>query len=693
MPAKFQLTDDSQCLARAPRLQNARSGLHRFLKANALGGTLVVLSLLWTACGGGGPPPEPAELSPEPPITVRYGYQPRACGFDLDDDGVIGEEQDDCRVCDGQTSDPDGDGVDEDMIYIDCQAGNDAGGCGGPDNPCATIQYAWSKVADGAGDGAEDILCFRNVCREENIHPQGGGLPKTKIAAASGHQERDWEYPSDPAMLVGWDSDADGRYPPYDGDDTAVLDGGEGLTRAFRLGDDNSYLELAHFTVRDYGRYTSKGDTGWLKVELDGTKLSHVYAHDQELVAINMDRASGREISTVHLSTDTLRLHWLEFSNLMVRDNGGAFALGAAPGEPPALGPYRWQHITRTAHSCSVGDCEDGANSLDFAFSGYVSGVEVLDSAWYANIEHWRPKAAGGISGSAFATVAQFNQDWLLRNNYIVDHKNGLIVRGAAAREYDARAPRPVDNIVFDRNIFWNTFEPWKYGDAGVDIRGGDPLHELVGTVTVSNNFLTSTTPWDACIEVRPGNDEQPLPGQVTVVNNTCNGPVDRYAAIVIGNPEENKLYAQQNVTFLNNAVHGLAPQQTNLLATFVPSSWRSDGNVYDENGTFRWADDYTGKLDNFQFLSGGDEHSRFCAPAFVSAARGDLHLSPLDTCLRDAGVDASEIIQVDIDDEPRGQGAGWDAGADELPAEAGAEVPSQDGDAEEEPEGSVATQ
>ncbi len=26
-------------------------------------------------------------------------------------------------------------------------------------------------------------------------------------------------------MLVGWDADNDGQYPPYDTDDTAVLDG------------------------------------------------------------------------------------------------------------------------------------------------------------------------------------------------------------------------------------------------------------------------------------------------------------------------------------------------------------------------------------------------------------------------------------------------------------------------------------
>ncbi|MEO1366524.1 MAG: hypothetical protein AAFX50_05070, partial [Acidobacteriota bacterium] len=61
------------------------------------------------AAGDDGPP----VLS----VLEGFGYQPRACGFDLDDDGVIGEPED-CRVCDGATSDPDGDGVDEDLVYV-----------------------------------------------------------------------------------------------------------------------------------------------------------------------------------------------------------------------------------------------------------------------------------------------------------------------------------------------------------------------------------------------------------------------------------------------------------------------------------------------------------------------------------------------------------------------------------------------
>ncbi len=68
-----------------------------------------------------------------PPVfapKAGVGYQPRACGFDLDDDGIAGEPED-CRVCDGTTADPDGDGVAEDLIYVDAVAGKDQRGCGG----------------------------------------------------------------------------------------------------------------------------------------------------------------------------------------------------------------------------------------------------------------------------------------------------------------------------------------------------------------------------------------------------------------------------------------------------------------------------------------------------------------------------------------------------------------------------------
>src|SRR6185436_15174352 len=102
------------------------------------------------------------------------GYQSRACGFDMNRNGVFGEAAD-CNVCDGTTTDPDGDGVKEDLIYVNCGTGSNTTSCGSPSNPCKTIAYAWGTRADGPGDGAEDIICFTGICKtEENVVPGRG---------------------------------------------------------------------------------------------------------------------------------------------------------------------------------------------------------------------------------------------------------------------------------------------------------------------------------------------------------------------------------------------------------------------------------------------------------------------------------------------------------------------------------------
>jgi hypothetical protein len=446
-----------------------------------------------------------------------------------------------------------------------------------------------------------------------------------------------------------------------------VLDGADGATRAFVLGPGQDHLELAHFTVKDYGRFTNREDAGWVRFETDGPSLGHIAFHDQELLAINMDRPARRELSAIHLTTTTLRLHWLRFENLLVRDNGGAFALGAGPGEEPALGPFRFRNISRTAHVCDFGKCEQAANTLVFAFSGYLSGFEILDSAWFANVAHWQPKDAGGPSGAAFVTAAQYTQDWLVRNNLVIDHKNGLIVRGAAAADYTGTTPRPVDGVVFDRNFFLNTYSEWKYGDAGVDLRGGEEPEELVGSVYVTNNVLASTSPWDACIWMKVGNEYRASPGVIHILGNTCYGEIDRYGAVVVGNPEgKDYVRTQQKVVFSGNVVSGVGVGNANILATYGPSEWQADGNVYDPEGFYRWRADSVVDLAEFQAASRADAASTSCAPAFRQPGR-DFHLRPVDTCARDAGIELPGVT-VDLDGEPRGADGGWDVGADEAP-------------------------
>lgn len=632
-----------------------------------------LLLALLSGCGSG-PSGEAGEPSPLPPTLDGKGYQARACGFDLDGDGIRGENED-CNLCDGTTADPDGDGVDEDLVYIDCDAGVDGATCGTADSPCASLTFAWKNVVDGPQDGAEDILCFRGTCREKKLHPTSSGVPGVFTVAASGSQEKAWEYPKDPTMLVGWDSDDDGEYPPYDTDDTAVLDGSDGAARAFELDDDNSYLEMAHFTVRNFGRFSRSDDSGWLRFKANGESLSHLYFHDQVLESVNMDRAAGREISALHLTTESMRLHWLEVSNFLVTDNGGAFALGAAPAQGPDLGPFRFQNISRTAHSCDFDDCDNAANTLVFAFSGHISGFEILDSAWWANTSLWQPKTSGGSPGAAFITVAQYSQDWLIRNNDIYDHMNGLIVRGGAAANYLGNDPRPVDNIVFDRNYFLNTFEAWKYGDAAVDIRGGDKHTEMVHSVSVTNNILVSTAPWDACIWVKTGNEQQLPSGRILVANNTCKGVIDRYAALVIGNPDQDLTFPHPDVQVSSNVVTGLEDGDLNLQVTYSPESWKADHNVYDPAGIYRWLDEPAEDLATLRQLSGAEESTKACEPTFAS--NRDLHLDPSDTCARNHGASLPEVPH-DHDGEPRSASTP-DSGADEIPdpaAEQGVETP-----------------
>ena len=110
--------------------------------------------------------------------------------------GIPGEPED-CNVCNGGTADGDADGSASDQIYVSCAAdafpgqpvGFDHPGCGAPGDPCASLSYAFSTIADGPGDGAEDIVCFRNTCEEDNLSPRsdGGGVPGTYPA------DRQWQ--------------------------------------------------------------------------------------------------------------------------------------------------------------------------------------------------------------------------------------------------------------------------------------------------------------------------------------------------------------------------------------------------------------------------------------------------------------------------------------------------------------------
>ena len=111
-----------------------------------------------------------ATTKPSKDFVAKYiadngkGYVPRPCGFDMNRNGVLGEPAD-RRVGDGKTKDPDGDGVEEDILYVDAKGGSDETGDGSSAKPFKTIQKALD-ICDGPEDGAEDIVCISGTFKE-----------------------------------------------------------------------------------------------------------------------------------------------------------------------------------------------------------------------------------------------------------------------------------------------------------------------------------------------------------------------------------------------------------------------------------------------------------------------------------------------------------------------------------------------
>ncbi len=616
---------------------------------------------------------------PAAPALEKRGYVSRPCGFDMTRNGIIGEPAD-CHVCDGETTDPDGDGVEEDLIYVDAEWGSDLEGDGGPWSPYKTIQFAWN-VADGPRNGAEDIICFRGFSQEELITPGTSGLPGTYTVPRSGSQARDWKLPVDPTMLVGWDEDNDGEYPPYDPDDTAVLDGSgdggmRGLSTVFRLGPVNDYLEIAHLYIQDYGRFSPGVDSGFLRFGPRRGGVDYTYYHDIELYSLNRERpADGGKDFAINIFNSGL--HWANFTNLLFEDNGGWFTRGSGPDNGPDEGPLRWQNITRRVRSCDFSVCGGKAAGYPgFKIWGYISRIEILDSVWDTNVVFWEPNPNGGHGGRVIV-AGQCTQDWTIRNNEFIDPSVAFRIQAASYDYCAGDNARPVDKVVFDRNIVRNSYSSWGFGNYGIDIlarsvdRGeGDAAGEVVGDVEITNNFLaTSKSPWEACILAAIGNYAASPPGRLVIANNTCVGEIRRYAAISIGSVAtgEDPTYRQQNVVLKNNIVAGLGDGQANVQMEYVPDHLVSDFNVFDDAGGYGWQDEETEDLAAWQKALGVDQGSRECEPEFEDSGAGDLHLSRTDTCAQSRGENLSELTLVDVDGDPRPPAGAWDAGADQV--------------------------
>ena len=551
------------------------------------------------------------------------GYTARPCGLDMNRNGIIGEPAD-RLVGDGKTADPDGDGVDEDILYVDSKTGSDEAGDGSAAKPFKTIQKALDS-ADGPADGAEDIVCISGVFHEQLMLKQEG---------VPGYYIRDgFQFPSNPTMIIGWDKDGDGEYPPYDKDDVAVLDGQDKLKLAINnIERGVSYLEIAHISIQDYGKPLGRDQRGAfvLRGRTKADVQSHLYFHDIETHRI-LKQATGTS-NTIWANFfppggKGNPLRHVAFVNNLIDEYGGyAFRGGSRGGQA-----YRFQNNTLKMYG-PEGDkvkLSFSAYVTGWKFWDYIDGMEILDNVVNANPHAWKPKAYTSGVG-----ICQCTRNWTIRGNVFLDLQRSVILQPDAGDFYCQS--RTINDVVIDRNIIRNTYDGYVYPGQAITIAGafpGAPATAAVENVTITNNFISSTTGWNAGIFIIAGNFSGPQPGTITIAGNTIVGPFglfgNSFAQHAISIYPQSKFRAQGFV-IKNNIITNTGPAKRNMGVNYAPSNWVAENNIYDPASAFLWDNSIIG-LDEWKKATGQDANSVQRKPDFVDLASGDLRLKADD--------------------------------------------------------------
>lgn len=576
-----------------------------------------------------------------PPID-NVGYDNTVtCGFDMNRNGIIGEAAD-CNVCDGVTADPDGDGTDEDINYVDSVTGVNDVNCGAAGDPCATIAYvlagsnsSYSKKVDGPGDGAEDIICFAGtITGDAHTLTQNGYSGVT-----SGYYDRDsdgWRYPNNPLMIVGWDKDNDGQYPPVDTDDTAVLDGNDVAGCTFlNTNSDYSYLEFAHFTVIDY-------DDGSFQY-FCGHGGSYIYHHDIRFTDIHRGLTNGS--STILFSIFTNDYHYLTIENTISTDMGGYWMRGSCSDD----GVNPCDHLRVKNNTATMfGSSASGADFIKIW--GVWDDIEILNNLVDGQSSSWYNNGAAMVG----IVIAQCIQNATIRGNKILNFRDSFQIQAAASGFCTVRSTQ---DILFDQNIF-------SIGDSNIQfsrpfiIQGGDCVTTYSTNYQISNNWVIANCGGGVCAETCVLDEGCAPSGYRRIVGNSFVGnfsETNNEGCIALENN------TNTTVVIENNIIDGSAAR--NIRMDNAAASFTSNGNVF-ENLDYHYNGTTYTSLGTWQSGTNQDANSAECAPSFVSTAHdGDLHLSG-DSCATDQGVDITAITTVDIDGDIRAS-SNDEAGAD----------------------------
>ncbi len=138
-----------------------------------------------------------------------------------------------------------------------------------------------------------------------------------------------------------------------------------------------------------------------------------------------------------------------------------------------------------------------------------------------ANPDAWGQGTA--VNNVYAMTPAQCSRNWTIKNNVLVDWEYAISVQPDAGSGFCQS--RTLKGTLIDSNVITNNYAPYRYGDAGIRAeRGFGPASATIEDLTISNNYLSSSTGWEACMWLDVGNPSGTNPGSVKVVNDTCYG-------------------------------------------------------------------------------------------------------------------------------------------------------------------------
>jgi len=594
------------------------------------------------------------------------GYEAETINFDLNDDWTYT----DASVCDEGPStsgvvavDYDSDGTTEGEIYVS-SLGSDFGSCGGTTDPCETIQYALDNRT-GTQDGEDAICIYDSTLTEGNINWDVAGDAGTKTKIRSGLEVRDFQYPSNPIMLVGADADGDGLYPPEDTDDTAVLDA-SGFHKCFTFSVDR--VEFAHFTARDCGDEAapSSGNAGFAW-ELQ----HHSYFHNLKLLNINRARRTDAEYKAFQGNQGNFT--YLAVENVLLSENGG-FGFRGGQGQGTPTGPMRWENVTRTA----LGADGFGEASM-FDYWGYMTGVELFSSIIDGNHGGWVAQNQSEIGHNTCS------RDLHLVNNTIIDTR--VTIQHSDSGFCNSPGRPGGGTVLIAGNSFITSAGYDKDGWIGLLIAAVGSTHiganRFQGVITVVNNIAYAETgssgKLNGFVTGEIGNQDTAYGAEdkLIVANNTviANGCWNSPALL---NFDSDDTHIFNNVQLYNNYIKNIgAGTCDNVDLNYAPSAWASDNNIFEPSSDYIWNNSDVGDLAGWQSASGGDANSSECDATFEDAANRDYHLSSEDDCALDNGATLLAVTDSDYDGPDNRPVDSWDVGADEV--EEGEDPPAPD--------------